>query len=321
LFNYLKNIITPLLLIVSIVTLAQSSDTTEVLFEKRTNKFELLPYLEGQSMRLIITGKSSSIEYLPGKTLTLGASGYYKGFGGGAGFSLLDDDGGRLGDRAKYWDFRFNFYTRRLATDISFQWFEGFSIQELPPQVPDSAKVDIKPNLTLFHIGFNVYYGVSKKVSLKSIYSYNERQFKGAGTFVVGLYQDYSMLRFSNTIFPDNISEGLNINPSRNSGKFYTIIPTFGYQYNFIIKKIHFSPMVSGGFGLLYQDYNQGGNVKVNGLGTAHKYYLHLPLGYNGEKLYYGVVFRYENTTDNLKGAVMKLELGSIKAFIGIRFK
>jgi len=321
LYNYFNNIITFLLILFSVYTNANTSDTTEVLFEKRKNELEILPFLEGQSLKLTITGEKSNIEYRPGRTLTLGASAYYKGFGGGAGISLLDDEGGRLGKEAKYWDFRFSFYTRRFATDMSFQWFEGFSIQELPPAVPDSAQNNIRPDLTLFHIGFNVYYGLSRKVSLRSIYSYNEMQLKGAGTFIAGLYQDYSMLRFSNTIFPDDISKDFKIIPSRNSGKFYSLIPTLGYQYNFIIKKVHFSPLISGGIGVLYQNYIEGANERVNGYGLAHKYYLHLPVGYNGEKLYYGAIFRLENTVDNLKGAIMRLELSSIKAFIGIRLK
>lgn len=300
-----------------------SADTTS--FIKHKSKIEVKPYFVAQKLSLKLEGNNSIATYEPGLTGAVGVSVFYKFIGLSLGRSVVNKKMGELKNESEYFDLRLNYAGRRTALDVNFQWFIGFSLSDFPENFPDSLKSSIQPNLDLVNYGVNFYYGLNKRMSLQSIYKYNERQLKSSGSVIIGLRQNFIELSYSSTIFPEELLMGMNTVDGSgigNQGKFYTIVPVVGYQYNFIKEKVHFSPFASIGYGAQYQSYVSESKGNFKGFRKASTVSLNLPLGYNGDNIYYGVIGRYNQTISDIQSrGNMNYSLFSVKFFLGIRFK
>jgi hypothetical protein len=296
-------------------------NTDSTSFIKHKSKMEFKPYFVVQKLSLKLEGNNSLASYEPGLTGSVGLSASYKFFGLSFGRSIFSEKMGDLQNESEYFDLRLNYSGRRAALDINFQWFIGFSLADFPPNLPDSLKETIQPNLDLVNYGVNFYYALNKKMSLQSIYKYNERQLKSAGSIIVGLRQNFIQLSYSSTIFPEELLIG-NGASSGNEGEFLTIIPVIGYQYNFIKEKIHFSPYASVGYGAQYQRYFSESKGDFKGFRKATAISFNLPLGYNGDRIYYGAIGKYNQTVSDIQTrGSMNYSLFSLKFFLGFRFK
>ncbi len=295
-------------------------DTTN--FEKHTSKIELKPYFVIQKLSLKLGEQGNIVTYEPGLTGSAGLNISYKFINLSLGRSVISQKMGALDKESKYYDIRLSSYRKRFGFDINFQWFIGFSVANFPSNVSDSLKNFVRPNLDLVNYGINFYYSINNNLSLQSIYSYKERQLKSAGSLIVGLYQNYTELSYSSTIFPEEFASEYQAAQLENTGDFYTIIPTIGYQYHLVKKNLHISPFASFGFGGQHQNYSSNEKGDFNGFRRVTTMNFNLPIGYNGDDIYYGVIGKYRQTISAIQhSANMNYSLFSLNFFIGIRFK
>lgn len=295
---------------------------TDSLFINRPSNFVITPNLLIQNLDLTINGSHGSIvAFEPGQTAAVGGTLSYKWFVGSLYYSVYNEFNSGLEEKTKYFDFRFNFSRRRGALDLYFQWYKGFSIKELP-KASDGNLVEIaNPNLDLFSGGANFFYSLNEKHSVQSVYKYNELQTRSSGSLLLGFSQNYTKIRFTNTIFPDDILDEVDMLGEENDGDFVGLIPTVGYQYNLIINKFNFSPTIFGGIGAQYQNYESAAKGDFNGFNRTVKYGVNLPIGVNNPKNYFGIITRYEKSIFYLeRGIDIEYEQYSIKAYLGIRF-
>ncbi len=291
-------------------------------FVQREGDFVLKPNFLFQNLNLSIDGAHGDIiAFEPGNTAAIGMTASYKWFVASLYYGVYNEYNNELKNKSTYRDFRFNFSKRHAGLDLNFQWFKGFSIKELPESVDPSLIEQLNPNLDLFTFGINFYYGLNKNLSIQSAYKYNELQKSSSGSVIVGLSQNYSQLNFTSNIFPDDIALGMNMAEDKNDGKFLAFIPTVGYMYNFVEGKYHCSPNVLAGMGVQYQDYVSEAKGNFKGINRAVRYNLNLPVGYNGNKVFFGAVGRYDNFIYYLERSVeIKYNLLSLKAYFGVRF-
>ncbi|MDF1672863.1 MAG: DUF4421 family protein [Vicingaceae bacterium] len=295
---------------------------TDSLFIDRPSNFMITPNFLVQNLDLTINGTHGSIvSYEPGKTAAIGATLSYKWFVGSLYYSVYNEFNSGLEEKSKYFDFRFNFSRRRGALDLYFQFYKGFSVKELPKSNDGNLLELANPNLDLFSGGANFYYSLNPKHSVQSVYKYNELQSRSSGSLLAGVSQNYTQISFTNSIFPDDIVDDLQILGEENDGKFIAVIPTIGYQYNFIKNKFNISPTAFGGLGIQYQDYESAAKGDFQGFNRSVKYGFNLPVGINNPNNYYGIVTRYEKSIFYLeRGIDIENEQYSIKAYLGIRF-
>ena len=194
------------ILILFILSSLSSFGSEDSLFIDRPSRFVITPNLLFQNLELNVSGAHSSIvSFVPGPTLSAGGTLSYKWFVGSLYYGLYNEFG-NYGKKTTYYDFRFNFTKRRGALDLYLQWYKGFDVKELPISDDGVPVLDMyDPNLDLMNFGFNFYYSLNKNHSVQSSYKYNELQTKSSGAFLVGLSQYYTRIRYSNSIFPDDI--------------------------------------------------------------------------------------------------------------------
>lgn len=292
------------------------------LFVNRDGGFVLTPNVLFQNLDLTINGAHGSIvSFEPGKTVALGGTLSYKGLVGSIYYSVYNEFQGELESKSEYLDFRFNFTRRRGGLDLYFQKYNGFSIKELPTDANGALVNLANPNIDLITGGFNIYYSLNQAHSVQSVYKYNELQTRSSGSLQLGLSQNYTRIRFTNSIFPDDIIAQDQMLGENNDGKFIALIPTIGYQYNLIQNKFNVSPTATAGIGIQYQEYISAAKGNFQGVNAAVRIGGNLPVGINNEKNYYGIIGRYDKSIFFLeKGIEIHYDLFSIKAYFGIRF-
>ncbi len=310
------------LIIVALFFSLLAYGSEDSLFVDRPSKFTITPNILLQNLDLTINGAHGSIvSFEPGKTVVAGGTFYYKWFVGSLYYGVYNEFNNSLQDKTRYYDFRFNFTKRRGGLDVYFQWFNGFSVKDLPKATDGSVINLANPNLDLFSAGFNFYYSLNPDHSVQSVYKYNELQTKSSGSLMLGVSQNFTQIMFTNSIFPDDIVNGTEQLGEENDGKFLALIPTVGYQFSFIKNKFNFSPAINAGLGIQYQDYISDAKGNFTGINTALKYCIDVPVGVNNKKNYFGIIGRYDKSVFFLeRGVEIHYELITAKAYFGIRF-
>jgi len=295
----------------------------DTLFVNRDSNFGIKPNFLFQNLNLRIEGAHGDIaSFEPGNTGAFGLTVSYKWLVASFYYGVYNETNGELEARTTYQDFRFNFSRRRMGLDINFQWYNGFSIKEFP-RLEDGVKfTDIDPDLELFSYGFNYYYSLNKSFSVQSIYKYNELQTESSGSVIIGVNHNFSQLKFTNNIFPDDIMSNEEKTIENNDGVFIALIPTIGYQYNYVFNnKFHISPGISVGVGAQYQNYESVSKGNFKGVNSAMRYNFDLPVGYNGDKYFFGLLGKYDNSIFFLEKSVeIFYTLITAKVYFGIRF-
>ena len=155
-------------------------------FEVFNNKITLMPYFTSSKLRLDIRGEYK-ISYRPDKGQDIGLYGSYKKFGFGIGLGTFDGLFDEPDNKVRFYDFRLNYYGRKIGVDGQFQFYRSFLVEETMAFNTDSLLTQDRPNQKLNSVGINAYYNFNEQHSFKAIYNHTERQLKSNGAFLLGL--------------------------------------------------------------------------------------------------------------------------------------
>lgn len=287
---------------------------------KYRQRLTIIPNYKYTGMFLKIYGEKTSIQYKPNSSHSIGLEGSYKWLGFGLGYGIFDDAKNELETKLVNYDFRFDFFFRRILINSNFQYFKGFSIKDPPKNISPEREAMLTPNMTLNNIGVNVIYAFNPIFSFKAIYKNSERLNYGRGSFLSGITQYYTRLSSKSSFYPDEVISDLKIYNYSSYGKFYSVFLDFGYQYVWAHNNWYFAPMIIVGGGTQYQNYIYKETIHRQEFKLAYKYILNIPIGYNGETFFYGITFNFDNNRMLIERARMQLEFSSLKIFIGMRF-
>ena len=281
-----------------------------------SQKITIIPFYNKSGMFLRISKKNNSTAFEPNSQNTIGLELRYKSLGLSLAFGILDEENDVFKAKLVNYDFRFNFFYRRLLISSSFQFYKGFSVDKNDVAIEDVEQV--VPDLRMFNLAINTLYAFNKNYSFNAVFKNTERLLYSRGSFIGGFSQIYTQLKAKSSIYPDDVdteeydSDGI--------GRFYSAFLTGGYQYAFIYKKWYIAPLFVAGFGFQYQYYineNQENKASVN---PAYKYIFNLPFGFNGDKVFFGINYSVDNSQMLFEASKMRLKSSSIIAFIGLRF-
>lgn len=285
-----------------------------------TQKLTLTPNYGYTNMFLKIYGERTSIQYRPSANHSIGLEATYKWLGIGLGVGVFDDESNEFQNKLVNYDFRFDFFFRRFFINSNFQYFKGFSIKDPPDNLTPEQSERITPNMELTNIGANFIYAFNKNFSFKAIYKNSERLNYSRGSFLIGISQFYTRLSSKSTFYPDEILSKLKIKTYSSYGKFYSVFLDVGYQYAFVRKHWYIAPVLIVGGGTQYQNYIYQETIHKSTFQLAYKYIVNVPMGYNGDKFFYGLTFNFDNNRMLIENARMQLQLTSFKLFVGMRF-
>lgn len=309
-----------LLLSVSLSSIvAYSQNENNEYFEVFSNKYTVMPYFTSSNLKLNLTGKYD-ISYSPDKSNDIGLYGAYKKFGFGVGIGALEGVRGKSDSRVRFYDFRLNYYGRRIGVDGQFQFYRSFNIKETTNTIPDSILSETRFDQKLNNVGINVYYNFNEEHSFKAIFSHTERQLKSNGAFLLGLSHVYTYLQADGSYFDEEVKVQYGIGDYTRQTKLFSILPIVGYQYTLVYKKFYFSPLLLIGAGVQFQKYPNAIDDVIFDAKLVKKLVASLPIGYNGDKYFYGFIFKNDYLKSNLKTLDLRFNLLSYSLFFGFRF-
>ena len=308
-----------LLILLIFLQLLSFSQKDSLGIYKFPNKLTFVPNYKYTSMYLKIFGKKTSILYKPESSHSIGIEGTYKWIGLGFGVGVFNDTDKQIQSKLINYDIRLDFFFRSFFATTNFQFFKGFSVNDLPDSFTTEQIEALTPNMELINVGINTIYAFNKEFSFKAIYKNDERLKYSRGSFLTGISQFYTRLSSKTSFYPDEILSTLKIKTYSSFGKFYSAFLDFGYQYAWIRKNWYIAPVAILGAGAQYQNYIYNETIYKKDVKFAYKYIINIPIGYNGDKYFYGLTFNFDNNKMQIENANMQLQLTSFKLFFGMR--
>ena len=278
-------------------------------------KFTIVPFYQKTGMFLKFKGETESLSYEPNSQNSIGIELRYKSLGIVLAYGILEDENDIFAAKVVNYDFRFNFFYRRILITSNFQFYKGFSISA-DAEKPINED-EITPNLRMFNLGVNVFFAVNPNFSFTAVYKNDERIESSRGSIIGGISQIYTQLRAKSSVYPDSTQtqthgDGL--------GNFYSIFMAGGYQYAFVYKKWYLAPLGIIGAGLQRQSYSyRKVNEKIE-YNPAYKYILNIPFGYNGDKFFVGLNYSIDSSQMLFESSKMRMKYSSIILSLGMRF-
>lgn len=223
-------------------------------------------------------------------------------------------------------DFRdifINIQGRIVGWNLYYRDYKGFYLDDYQTFYPewnlDSLGYPKAPNLQLIETGLTVGFSFNKNFSMNAAFAQGERQKKSAGSFLLGISERYQRINTDSTFIPYS-AEGQYPNIERLLyGNFISTIISFGCGYQFVINKIHFTPVILAGTGFQIQNYQQT---------NRHRSRVNIPayanfrsqLGYNGDNFFVNLIYQTEYNSIPIKESRLRLYHNWLEFGIGVRF-
>lgn len=188
-------------------------------------------------------------------------------------------------------DLQLNILSRRWGGDVVYQRYKGYYLSNpVPPPLPGD-KYPQRPDIVTENLGINGIYAFNAhRFSLRSSFTYADRQLKSAGGFLVaGSFNLYEIDGDSAIANPfAAVAPGQTNSFTSLDFRTYALAP--GYAHNFIIRKNFFISMLLA-LGPAVQDFrytDTGGTLHTN---TRVNSYIDFraALGYSNDKFFTGI--------------------------------
>lgn len=226
---------------------------------------------------------------------------------------------------SKYLDFQINSFGRRFGYDIIYQDYKGYYIENPGSVLPNWGGGSVFPqrnDLHLLNISANFNYIFNpNKFSYRSIFIFDERQLRSAGSFILTGSANYLTIRADSSLIPTQTNLNFDRIDDFSKGNFFGIAVAPGYAYNLILfRSIFFSLGLTATFGLQFQEYGLN-NFSRQYLGLLFKFLARAAIGYNGKRFFIGISGFIDGTTLALDKNSISANTSNWSIFLGYRFK
>lgn len=223
----------------------------------------------------------------------------------------------------KFRDININIQGRFVNWGLFYRDYKGFYLSNYKPFYPnwnqDSLGYPKSPSLRIIEGGLNLAFNFNKNFSMNAAFAQGERQKKSAGSFLLGLSERYQRIEVDTSFVPPTQGD---LYPNLNKlkyGDFTSTIFYLGFGYQFVVKKVHFTPVVLVGSGFQIQSYVQTDKksfwINIPTYATAKA-----QLGYNGDHFFANLIYTTEFNTIPIKESRIRLFHNWLELGMGLRF-
>ena len=223
----------------------------------------------------------------------------------------------------KFRNININIQGRIVNWGLFYRDYKGFYLTNYAKYYPnwnkDSLGYPKSPGLRIIEGGLNLGFNFNKNFSMNAAFAQGERQKKSAGSFLMGLSERYQRIEADTSFVPP--TQGV-LYPNLDKlkyGNFTSTIVYLGFGYQFVIKKVHFTPVLLAGSGFQIQSYEQTDKkrfwINVPTYATAKA-----QLGYNGDHFFANLIYATEFNTIPIKESRIRLFSNWLEYGMGLRF-
>ena len=270
-----------------------------------------------------------SVDYEPNENFNLGFGFTYHWLGLDLAFSLpyINNDDDKFGKTSRF-DLQSNIYMESFVFDLNIQSYRGYYNSNpesyLPGYDPELEGYPIRPDIETNNLGLSAFYIFNHhKFSYRSAFTFNERQMKSAGSFLLGTYISTFHMNADSTLIPSELRNEFETGVDFRDVSNLSLGLSLGYAHTFILwKHLYFSLTVATGFGPQAQRRKATADLPEYRENSASIFAVtRIGLGHNGETYFYGIsaVNTFAGYQDENQSALQR-SVGNFKVFFGHRF-
>lgn len=268
----------------------------------------------------------AKIEFKPNENFNIGFGLGYKWFGVDLAFNFsgVNDDDETFGNTKRF-DIQSNIYARKFAIDVNLLKYKGYygaNPEDYRTSYDPDNPYPIRPDIRTVNFRISALYIFKHdKFSYRSAFTYNERQIKGAGSFLAGPFFSYYKMDADSTLIPMEAVANFNAEVDFRGSEYIRYGLSGGYAHNFVIgKRVFFSLTFAIGLGpeIKKTPALNGREADVEAKFTG-QLALRTALGYNSEKFYAGLAAVGVFSGEREKEDYLERGVSNLKIFIGKR--
>ena len=274
-----------------------------------------------------LDNRVNELIFRPNDPLNIGFGFTYKWLGLNMAFNFpfINNDNDTYGKTSRF-DLSTHVYGRKLIFDLTFQWYKGYYLANPQGVIPGWKEGDPYPSRRDIRVmnfgGAGFYVFKHKKFSYRAAFTFNERQKKSAGSFVLGGgFSWYFINADSSLVSSDFVVEldSVSIEKAR-LGNLYS---TGGYAHTFVIKNFYLSLTLGLGFGLSNDRLEVEGSssevIKKTGFSVVSVF--RASVGYNSDTYYVGFsMFNNAFALSPQDNLGLSYSYTSFNIYVGYRF-
>lgn len=153
-------------------------------------------------------------------------------------------------------DIQFNYYFRKVGFDLYYQRYKGFALSNprqfgyLPRYFPA-----IRPDLSLFTVGGNIFYVFSDRFSFDAAFKQSERQTRHAGSFLIMATAVNYRVSARYSVMPGLFDVLSGHDAGFHNGDFTCVGIAPGYAHQFVFGRFFIAFALFSGTGVMVQRY------------------------------------------------------------------
>ena len=309
-------------LICCLQSVAQPPDAVPSSYIKSyPDKFFLWPVIKQRSLSFDLQNArqiGNTVRFKPNNAYGFGIGMYVFDLGLELVFAIpVDDQKEMTFGKTKAQDIQLNILSRKWGGDIFYQRYQGFYLANPDSPIPPSGVYPQRPDIQTENFGAaGVYVFNNKKFSLRSAFTFADRQLKSAGSFVLsGTYSSFH-LSADSAVLNAHYATRIGMSNSFATLQYQTLSAAPGYAHNFIWKKFFLSLSLAVGPAVHVLQYRETSGIN-HSITTLNSFVDgRAALGYSTERFFSGVTF----TTQVRNVAFDNIQFGSSSSTFRLLF-
>jgi len=307
--------------------LSQPADSLRAYYiQEYPDRFFIWPVLKQRSLTFDIQDKEEKerkIEFLPNNRFTLGAGFYLFELGFEVTFAIpLAESSKTIYGESEARDLQLNILAKKWGADVYYQKYSGFYIKDSDNPVPPGMPYPQRADLVSRNYGASgVYIFNHRKFSLRSSFTYADRQLKSKGSVLLYATINSFKLTADSALLETPVQNSLGDGSGFRALRYTTVSVAPGYSYNLVWRKFFLNGTVAIGPAHHWINYEEESgakrdNISINSTGIAR-----IALGYSSDRFFGGLGFSAQARIVTFEDVRVSNSTNLFKILVGYRFK
>jgi hypothetical protein len=304
----------------------QSPDSVHNLYIKSySDKFFLWPVLKQRTLSFEIQNPKqtgNSVNFKPNNAYGLGLGMYVFDLGIELVFAVpVEKDKELSRGKTTAQDIQLNIISRKWGGDIFYQRYHGFYLDN-PDSPIGAGAYPQRPDVQTQNIGATAFYVFSSdKFSLRSAFTFADRQLKSSGSFLFSTGFNAFKFKADSVVINNHYAMRIGLTSPFTQLDHQTLSFAPGYSYNLIIRKFFLNGTFSVGPAIQWISYedvtdNQVSHTTVNTFADFR-----LALGYSTDRFFTGVTFATQTRSARFEDIQFSNSSSTYRLLFGFRFQ
>lgn len=267
--------------------------------------------------------KNNKLTFRPNNSYSLGASLNIFEVGVTVSYSVpLDTKSQARFGTSTVSDLQVNAINKMWMLDAFHQKYTGFYFSSPGIDIPDNQPYPHRGDLVTRNLGVSFSYIFNgKKFSMRSAYTFTERQTRSQGSFLLSQILSSFNLHADSALVSDSKRQTFGNGSASREVRFTSLGIGPGYSYNFVYKSFFINLTLVVGPAHYWIQYTEENTPVKNDIRISTFTAARVGLGYNGDRFFGGIGFSSQSRDVNFEEINFKNSISTFRFMLGYRFK